>query len=360
MTSIIYKPRKNSHRIKCFIPYKNEVARNEVKMIPNSYYHYNQKLWSVINTVENKKKLHLILTPNYVVKEFDSPVKPEPVALTNNEIEKLNALEQKLILKAYSPNTIRTYKSHFSQFLSYFSAQEIDQLGKTEIENYLFHLVNKYKISPTKQNQMVNAIKAYYEHVLGKQREYYDIQRPKKEQRLPGVLSKAEVKKLINSPNNVKHKAILYTIYSAGLRSGEALNLRIQDIRSDDGYIYIKGGKGKKDRQTILSPILLDLLRNYYRNYKPSFWLFEGQFGDKYTKSSIAKLFRKAANESGINPWATLHTLRHSFATHLVQDGVNLRIIQSLLGHNSSKTTEIYTHISDGMRKEIISPLDGL
>ena len=360
MSAIIFKPRKNSHRIKFFIPYENESARQAVKALPTSFYHYHQKLWSVVNTKEHKRQLFQILGSDYTIKELENVKKIEYAPLSEKQNELIDALEQKLILKAYSPSTIKSYKSQFTQFLSYFKDQDIHTVAKAEIEKYLYHLITTYNISHTKQNQMINAIKAYYEHVLGQERTFYDIQRPKKPQNLPGVLSKQEVKKIINQPKNIKHKAILYTIYAAGLRSGEAIKLRIGDIHTEDQYLFIKGAKGKKDRQTLLSPTLLSLLRKYYKVHRPSYWLFEGQFGDQYTKSSVAKIFRRAVNESGISQWATLHTLRHSFATHLVQDGVNLRIIQNLLGHNSTKTTQIYTHISDGMRKNIESPLESL
>jgi integrase/recombinase XerD len=165
---------------------------------------------------------------------------------------------------------------------------------------------------------------------------------------------------LLESPKNIKHKAILLTIYSAGLRISEAINLRVKDIHSDEGKIFVKDSKGKKDRNTVLSPILLSVLRIYYKSHKPSYWLFEGQDGGKYSAKSIQNILRKAIDNSGVNPWGTVHTLRHSFATHLLQEGVNLRLIQSMLGHSSSKTTEIYTHILSINNKSVKSPLDFL
>ena len=173
-------------------------------------------------------------------------------------------------------------------------------------------------------------------------------------------MSYNEVNQLLSAPSNLKHRAILSTCYSSGLRLGELVNLRIEDIHSESNYIFIKGAKGKKDRKSILSKVLLDLLRKYYKVYKPAYWLFEGQDGGQYSRSSIQKIFRKAVRKSNINPWATVHTLRHSFATHMLQQGVNLRYVQSLLGHESSKTTEIYTHVMAINNKEIVSPLDKL
>jgi len=167
-----------------------------------------------------------------------------------------------------------------------------------------------------------------------------------------------EVQAILKQPKNMKHKAILCSIYSGGLRLSEVLNLRIEDVRSADGYLFIKGGKGKKDRRTILSNQLLLLLRQYYKEHKPSYWLFEGQTGGKYSASSVQSIFRKAVEAANVNPWATVHTLRHSFATHLLQQGTNLRYIQGLLGHASSKTTEIYTHLQKVDNSVVKNPLD--
>jgi site-specific recombinase XerD len=207
---------------------------------------------------------------------------------------------------------------------------------------------------------LINANKAYYEHVLGNDRTVYEIQRPKKSQALPNILSQEEVQAIFRNIDNLKHKAVMMTIYSAGLRISEVLKLRIRDVHSDGGYLFIKGAKGKKDRKTVLSPVLLVLLRQYYRAYKPAYWLFEGQEGGQYSATGIQAVFRRAIEKSKTNPWATVPTLRHSFATHLLQQGTNLRVIQVLLGHESSKTTEIYTHVLSISNKNIQSPLDDL
>ena len=227
----------------------------------------------------------------------------------------------------------------------YHGSMDIDTMAKPAIEDYMYKLVTKSKISNSLQNITINALKYYYEKVLGKDREKYNFQRPKKHKSLPNVLSGAEVNLLLRAVTNLKHQTILNTIYGCGLRISEVTNLRIEDIHSDRQCIHIKGAKGKKDRVTLLPESLLPLLREYYVKYRPAYWLFEGAEGGKYSTSSINKLFRSAVNKSGINPWATPHTLRHSFATHLMQMGVNLRYVQELLGHSSPKTTEIYTHV---------------
>lgn len=329
-----------------------------MKKLPGSWYHPHQKLWSLPNTDENKELLDSIVGPDHQVRHV---IENKPIpgkTLSKEALEALDALECKLLLKAFSPSTVKAYRSNFAQFLTYFDGRELRAVTKNEIEAYVTMLIRKHRISETKQNQMINAIKAYYEHVEGLPRTYYDIQRPKKSVQLPNVLSRTEIKRLLASPENLKHRTALTLVYSAGLRSGELIRLRVEDIHSDDGYIFIKGAKGKKDRRTVLSKRVLTLLRTYYAQYKPAYWLFEGAGGEQYSASSLAKVFRRAAQAAEINPWATLHTLRHSFATHLLESGTSMRHVQILLGHESSKTTEIYTHVLGISNKTIQSPLD--
>jgi len=187
---------------------------------------------------------------------------------------------------------------------------------------------------------------------------YVYIDRPFKEKILPTVLSEEEVKQIINCVSNLKHKAILLTIYSAGLRISEAVNLKIADIDSKRKVIIIKDAKGKKDRNSLLSEKLLVVLREYFKQYKPKIWLFEGQFGGRYSDRSIQNVFRKACIDAKIMKKVSVHSLRHSFATHLLERGTDLRYIQELLGHSSSKTTEIYTHITRKGMEQVKSPLD--
>jgi integrase/recombinase XerD len=322
-----------------------KTERQAFKQLNTSFYHPNQKLWSIVNTEENKHLINQLFKDKLQVKELDTtPTQPKVVLSEKSQIE-LDKNHQKLVLKGLSSRTVSIYQSNLVQFFSYFENADLPSLTKDQIEGYMYMLVTKNKIAEQKQNSIINAIKSYYEHTLGKPREYYNITRPKKSQDLPNVLSKEEVKAIIYAPKNIKHKAILYTIYSAGLRIGELTRLRVADIRSDDGYIFVKDSKGKKDRHTVLSPSLLVILRQYYKEHRPSYWLFEGQLGEQYSSGSVQAIFRKAVKQTNSNPWSTPHTLRHSFATHLLQAGVNLRYIQCALGHSSSKTTEIYTKV---------------
>ena len=358
MQPIIYQPFKEAKRIKVFIPYSMVIIREAIKKMNSSFWHPHQKLWSVINTVQNFEQLKKICGENHKI-EKDIRFTPIPsVPLTEKALEALFELEKALVLKQYSHSSIQVYQKMFRVFLGKFMHRNLKEVTKEDIEGFVYELIKKSKISESYQNQLINAIKAYYEHVLKMPREYYEIQRPKKAVSIPNVLSKIEVLNIIQSPKNIKHKAILHTIYGCGLRISELLNLRIADVHSNEGYLFIKDSKGKKDRKTILPEELLVLLRAYYKAYKPSYWLFEGQTGCKYSTASIRAFFRKAVNNTNSNPWATVHTLRHSFATHCIENNINIRHLQNMLGHSSPKTTEIYTKTIEINNKTIISPLD--
>ncbi|MCE7056300.1 site-specific integrase [Algoriphagus sp. AGSA1] len=357
---IIYQPLPKASRIKIFVPYSLKLEREQLKRINTSFYHPTQKLWSLVNTRENWELLMRLYQGKSEVRSAEKKVPAPSKNLNRQSMQALADLEQKLILKAYSPSTVKNYISSLAKFLSFFETRNILDVTKEEIEGFVYHQITKYRISESAQNTLINAIKAYYEHVLGRERTVYEIQRPKKSLTLPNILSQDEVKSILQSVENLKHRAVLMLIYSAGLRISEAINLRSRDIHSDEGYIFIKGAKNKKDRKTVLSPLLLVLLRQYYKEYRPSYWLFEGQDGGQYSATSIQAVFRRAIKKSNSNPWATVHTLRHSFATHLLQQGTNLRYVQALLGHGSSKTTEIYTHVLSISNKNIQSPLDGI
>jgi site-specific recombinase XerD len=260
----------------------------------------------------------------------------------------------------YSDSTYKTYKQAFEEFMNYYPNDNLNEIENEKIIGFLRYLVNDRKISTSVQNQAINAIKFYYEKVLGGQRTFYHIDRPRAEKTLPPVLSEEQVSDMLNCVENLKHRAALMTIYSAGLRISEVINLKIKDIDSKRMQIRIEQAKGKKDRYSILSVKTLEVLKQYYRQYKPKIWLFEGQFGGQYTEKSIQQVFHKARIDAKIHKKATVHTLRHSFATHLLENGTDLRYIQVLLGHSSSKTTEIYTHVTTKGFDKIVSPLDKL
>ena len=264
---------------------------------------------------------------------------------------------QKLELKKYSVNTARVYISCFEKFINYYKTVDLNSINEEKIREYLLLQVKK-GVADSTLNQIVNSIKFYYEIVLGMPNRYYHIERPRKKERLPEVLSKQEVKSIINNTNNIKHKCILSVIYSAGLRVNELINLKISDIDSKRMTIRIEDGKGGKDRYTLLSEAVLNDLRLYFIEWKPNLYLFEGQKGGTYSANSVLKILKTSAKKSNLNKNIKTHTLRHSFATHLLESGTNIRQIQALLGHNSIKTTEIYTHIANNDLKKIKNPLD--
>lgn len=262
--------------------------------------------------------------------------------------------------RRYSANTIKTYTSLFSQFVNHFPEVEVKNLNDSHVAQFQTYLVKEKQISTSSQNQYINSIKLYFEKVLGRDKGFYPIDRPIKEFKLPKVLTVREIASILNAATNLKHKAMLLMVYGAGLRAGEVIQLKIADIDGEQMRVFVRGGKGKKDRVTILSQKALEVLREYFRKYRPSIYLFEGQTGGAYSTSSLRRVFAQALIQAGIQKKVTLHSLRHSFATHMLETGVDIRYIQVLLGHSSSRTTEIYTHITHKGWERIKSPLDYL
>ena len=217
------------------------------------------------------------------------------------------------------------------------------------------------QLSASFQNQVVNAVKLFFQIIENKRMIVELIHRPRREKKLPNVLSKNEVKVILETPKNIKHKAMLSLIYACGLRRSELLNLTLKDIHSERNLLLIKQAKGKKDRVVPLSAKLIALLRDYYKAWKPITWLFEGQIPNtKYSEKSLENVLKQSLAKTNINKKVSLHWLRHSYATHLLESGTDLRYIQELLGHSSSRTTEIYTHVSTKNLQQIRSPFDDL
>lgn len=263
----------------------------------------------------------------------------------------------KLELKRYANSTVKTYVNFFEMFINHYMDRDITTLNESDVRSYLQRLIHR-NVSNSYLNQTINAIKFYYETVLGMPNRFYNIERPRKEHKLPTVISKEEVIAMLNCTTNLKHKCILALLYSAGLRRSELLNLRVKDIDSKRMLVSIKGAKGNKDRVSLLSETVLQDLRLYFKEWHPKDFLFEGRKGGKYSAASVLHIVKQAAHKAGILQNVTPHTLRHSFATHLLESNVDLRQIQVLLGHGSSKTTEIYTHVATNTFKTIKNPLD--
>lgn len=261
--------------------------------------------------------------------------------------------------RRYSANTIRTYTEVVKQFLIRYRGG-ISEVSNQDLIRYNDWL-NRKGYSASYQNQVASGLKLFFSCVHSRRMDIQKIERPRREKKLPNVLSKEEVSRLIRRTENIKHRVMLSVVYGCGLRHGELLNLRPFDIASDRGVMVVRQGKGRRDRIVPISDRMIGMLRDYYKAFRPRTWLFEGQTpGERYSSRSLQQVFKQSLSRAGIRKPATLHWLRHSFATHLLESGTDLRYIQELLGHKSSRTTEIYTHVSNSSISRIRSPFDSL
>lgn len=286
-------------------------------------------------------------------------LKRPPVELPAHWEQALHRTEEQLKVRRYSWRTVKSYLGHLRHFLGAHPRLTLSDITSDLIRTYIVARTEAGNYAESTQGQMLNAVKFWLEQVEGREKAFIDL-RPKKKAQLPTVLSVEEVKRLFAAVQNLKHRCILKIIYGGGLRLSEVTNLRIADIHSDRLQVFVHGGKGKKDRYTTLSQKFLVELRAYFQEYRPDYWLFEGQAGGQYSNRSVQNILKKAVKMSKVNPYCTVHTLRHSYATHLLEAGTSLRHIQELLGHASSTTTEIYTHVSTAEKQRVISPLDRL
>ncbi|MBK9276472.1 MAG: site-specific integrase [Flavobacteriales bacterium] len=286
--------------------------------------------------------------------------KPTASTLSKAQEEALAAMRRKLEIGRYSPRSIPVYLGATKQLFQHFPNKHPNDIRTEDIEAFQHHLASVRKVSNSTLNQAVNAIRYYYMNVLGDERRVTFIERPRKETKLPLVLSKSEVAAVLKAPTNLKHRSMLALAYSGGLRVSELVALRPEDLLFDRGLIRIRGAKGNKDRTTLLGRSTAELLKRYVEHTQPRELLFEGQGGGSYSARSAQKVLQTAMEKAGIRKPATMHTLRHSFATHLLEQGTDLRYIQALLGHASSKTTEIYTHVSTRYLQGIVNPMDNL
>jgi integrase/recombinase XerD len=268
------------------------------------------------------------------------------------------SMRREMRLRNYSYRTIKAYLQHMTDLTRYFGRSP-DSLGKQEIIEYLVHITEDRRISSSYRNQAISALKFFYGRVLGRRIEIGELPRPKKDFKLPAVLSKEEVTRLFSAVRNRKHLAILMLIYSSGMRVGEVVRLRPEDIDSERKLIRVRGGKGRKDRYTVLSEFALGVIREYYLAWKPEKYLFPGsRKGSHLHERSVQNVVYDARKRAGISKRFSTHALRHSFATHLLESGTDLRYIQELLGHKSARTTQIYTHVTRRDIARIVSPLD--
>lgn len=322
--------------------------------------HINEvcKLLNAGNTIIFKDEL----------KEIEKPLAhkgPQPVnalaGLNEDTQKKVKEFENWMYSKRYSNSTVGTYTDALKTFLRFYASKPVSEINNNDVIVFNNEYILKNKFSSSYQNQLVNAIKLFFRTVENKTMETEKVHRPKTEKLLPNVLSKEEIKLILNAHNNIKHKAMLSLIYSCGLRCGELLKLKFEHVDSKRNLLIIKQAKGRKDRVAPLSNKIIEMLREYHQACKPEVYLFEGQNkGEPYDDRSLQQVLKQGLEKAKITKPVTLHWLRHSYATHLLEGGTDLRYIQEILGHSRSTTTEIYTHVSTKGIQNVISPFDTL
>jgi len=373
MKKIILRPAKHHNKKVLSIQFGyNDDIKNHLKKLENIYWSktlrsfYTDLSLESIKIVFNHLKIkdysvNYLQLQNYIEESKKKAVQNSHLAKQLSDTFKSDLLKFRkwLFQKRLSENTVNTYVDVTTTYIKYAVLKKADIYSTKLVEAFNYDYIFTPNKSISYQNQFISGIKKFFEY---KGYAYNDIhiERPRKEKKLPIVLSAHEMKSIFNSITNLKHKALLSLLYSAGLRIGEAINLEITDIDSQRMLIHIKQAKGKKDRYTLLSHTFIKILRAYYIAYKPKKYLFEGQKGGKYSNTSAQKVLKNALVKAKIHKNITLHSLRHSFATHLLEKGTDIRYIQELLGHSSPKTTMIYTHVTETSLKKIKNPFDDL
>lgn len=317
-----------------------------IKQIEGARWSQTIKAWHIPATLENRIRFKI----------------GSKTGIPSEEgLDQMEKFKQWMRSKRYSESTVTTYSEALKWFLVFYREKPLTEITNEDVIVYNNEYVLKNNFSASYQNQIVNAVKLFFQTIRDTKMLVDKIHRPKRAKVLPNVLSKEEIKLILNAHSNLKHKMMLSLIYSCGLRCGELLALQPVHIDSNRNIVLLKNAKGKKDRIAPLSPKILEMLREYYTLFKPSKYLFEGKLkGEPYDDRSLQQVLKQALQKAGITKPVTLHWLRHSYATHLLESGTDLRYIQELLGHNSSKTTEIYTHVSTKSIQQIKSPFDDL
>ncbi len=339
---------KNQSRVAVYFE-KNAALILRIKQLKGVKWSQSLKVWHLPDTPEYRNRFKL---PEKTIGKT-AITKIEPI----NQQAYQNYIDL-LYLKGYSPNTIKTYTVEFAQLLYLIKDKNINTLTIEHLKSYLLYCLKTLKLSENQVHSRINAIKFYYEQVLQQPKIVIEIPRPKKPSLLPKVINLQDVAKMIKQTPNLKHKTLLMLVYGMGLRVSEIINLQISDIDSKSMQVHIQGAKGKKDRYTNLPEAVLPFLRNYYKEYKPQKYLFEGQYRQQYSIRSAQQVFKQSLMRAKINKDVGIHGLRHSYATHLLEQGTDISYIQKLLGHNDIKTTLIYAQVSKKDIKAVKSPID--
>jgi integrase/recombinase XerD len=332
-----------------------------IKKVEDAKWSATHKGWHIPATKTNLTKCGI---KEEAIITTSSKIRAEKTTgLSSNNKEQLKLYVDRMVLQKLSNSTITTYRNEFLQLLQLLKTKNVQDLTAEDLKRYMLHCAEKLKLSENTLHSRLNALKYYYEQILKREKFFWEIPRPKRPIQLPKLLNEDELRKLFNALSNKKHKAMLFTAYSAGLRVSEIVNLKIRDIDSKRMQIFIERAKGKKDRYVNLSPVLLDILRKYISKYKPKpkEYLFESeQTLTTYPVRTVQQIFAKAKQKAGILKDVGIHSLRHSFATHLLDKGTDIKFIKDLLGHFDIKTTERYLHVSKQKLVNIVSPLDDL
>ena len=331
-------------------PYQQELV-NHLKSYTKALWSVTHKKWYVPDVAFYRSLFGL--EPKYYGKSALTAIHPVNQSALDRYIEQLQ-------LKGYSPNTIRTYVTEFSQLLKTLKSFSVNDLSAEKLRSYFLYCINDLKLSESIIHSRMNAVKFYFEQVLYREKLFLEIPRPKKPSTLPKAISTLDIKKMLDTIENSKHALLLKLCYGMGLRVSEIVNLKITDIDSKRMQVLVRQGKGKKDRYVNLPESILNELRAYYVAYKPKEFLFEGRYGDQYSIRSVQAVFKNAMKKARINKKVGIHSLRHSYATHLIEQGTDIRFVQELLGHKDIKTTMIYTSLTDQTKRKIKSPLDNL
>ncbi len=340
---------------------------DKIKTFSQAYFIKKHKLWVIRGGNDN----YLYIKKYFTNEGCNINVKHQEKKIINTKCQKwyynkpvdnrvMQEFRNTLTIKRASEITKNIYISMFKRFLAYFYGIDIKNITTKEIIDYMLWEIEKNNISGTVQNQLINAIKYYFEKTLDKARTVYSLPRAKKEKQVPTVLNKKELNQLFSKIGNIKHKCIISLLFSSGMRRNELINLKPEDIDFERKIVSINKGKGNKGRISILSDFSIKCLKKYMSEYKPQGWLFVGQTGGQYSTSSIWKIFDRLKKQYTINKKGSVHLLRHTFATSLLETGTDIRYIQSLLGHNSLKTTQIYTYVANNVLIKIKSPMDSL
>ena len=343
-------------RLVVHFPYSTERVA-VIRTVPGRRWHSEEKYWTVPHTPETLERIRDLFTSDRVVvaAAVEAASEELPVAQIR---EIVRAVDEALTLRGNSASTRENYRLQTQRFLKWLRRQP-ETATEEDLKGYLLEMLDS-ELSASYARQARAALVVVYEELLGQPEKVARLPSAKGYKRVPAVLSREEVNRLLEAATNLRDKTLLTVVYSAGLRVSEAICLKVSDILSDRRQIRING-KGKKERYAVLADETLGLLRTYYAVCRPKEWLFPGQEeGTHISQRTAQRFFERAKEKAGINRKATIHSLRHSFATHLLEDGVDLRYIQELLGHSSIKTTERYTHVSKHRLSQVRSPLDDL